>query len=261
MNSPRLAAVRLTVVLALLGLPCPAPAALPDEVQVYDDSINKPGEFGLELHVNATPSGRGTPDYPGEFTPVHGLRTTLEPSYAVNGQVELGMYLPFDHLADGNQRFAGPRFRIKVIGAQATAASPWFYGVNFELSHVRPEFEDAEDFLETRPIFGWRKDGWMVAFNPVVGQPLRPGKRSGGPDFSPALKVSRAIGEGLAAGFEYYAELSQISHFLPYSQQSHTLFAAIDVDSGPLPFNLAIGRGLTAAADRWTVKAIFELPI
>ena len=48
---------------ALLGcaaLSLPARAVLPDEIQVYDDSINKPGEFGLELHLNATPAGRGT---------------------------------------------------------------------------------------------------------------------------------------------------------------------------------------------------------
>jgi len=244
---------------ALLSLP--AHAVLPDEIQVYDDSINKPGEFGLELHVNATPSGRGTPDYPGEFTAVHGLRTTFELSYAWSPQFELGLYLPFDHLAEGSERFAGPRARLKWIGQQSGAASPWFYGLNFELGSVHPQFELQQTTLETRPILGWRRDGWALTFNPVVSQPLKPGQRSGGPDFNPSLKVARDVGEGLAAGFEYYAELGQFSHFDPYSQQSHTLFVALDVDRAPLVCNLALGRGLTAAADRWTVKAIFELPI
>ena len=236
-------------------------AALPDEIQVYDDGINKPGEFGLELHVNTTPSGRGVPDYPGEYAPVHGLRTTFEGSYAVDEHVELGLYLPFIHPAEGGEHFAGPRIRAKWIGQQASAEQPWFYGLNFELSHVRQAWEEAENFLEVRPILGWRKSGWAIAFNPVVGQPLLPGRRAGGPDFSPALKVARDVADGTAVGFEYYAELGQFSHFDPYSQQSHTVYLAIDRTAGPLPFNLGIGRGLTAATDRWTVKAIFELPI
>ncbi|MDE3011698.1 MAG: hypothetical protein KGI67_12505 [Pseudomonadota bacterium] len=248
----------------VLGMTAASPAvqaALTDEIQVYDDSINKPGEFGLELHVNATPAGHGQPAYAGEFTTAHGLRTTLEASYALDTHYELGLYLPFDRLGDGSERFAGPRVRVKWIGQQAAAATPWFYGLNFELGSVHPQFEQQQTTLEARPIMGWRQDGWAVVFNPVVGIPLKPGYREGGPDFSPALKLGREVADGISAGFEYYADLGQFSHFDPYSQQAHTLFAALDVDRGPLAFNVGIGRGLTAAADRWTIKAIFEIPL
>jgi hypothetical protein len=34
----------------------------------------------------------------------------------------------------------------------------------------------------------------------------------------------------------------------------------MDYDRKPWSFNLGIGRGLTTAADRWTIKAIFEVP-
>ena len=63
--------------------PGTATAALSDEIQVYTDDINAPGEYGLELHVNTTPSGRTTPDYPGEAVPNHGLRITPEFSYGI----------------------------------------------------------------------------------------------------------------------------------------------------------------------------------
>ncbi len=33
--------------------------AAPEEIQVYTDDINAPGEFGLELHVNKVLSGNG----------------------------------------------------------------------------------------------------------------------------------------------------------------------------------------------------------
>ena len=239
----------------------PARAELPDEIQVYDDSSNPQGKFGLELHVNATPSGRGIPDYPGEITPVHGIRTTLEPSYGLTDQIELGGYLPFDHLPDGTERFAGPRLRIKLIGQKGTGSSPFFYGLNFELSDVRPAFERNQNQLEVRPILGWRTAEWLVSINPVVDFPLKPGDRTGGPDFGPSFKLARSVADGVQAGIEYYTDLGQFSSLQPYSQQSHTLFLALDVDAGPVPFNFGIGRGLTAPADHWTIKGIFELPI
>jgi len=51
---------------ALLASPA-ARASLQDEIQVYLDDIDRPGDVGLELHVNTTPSGRSTPDYPGAW--------------------------------------------------------------------------------------------------------------------------------------------------------------------------------------------------
>ena len=57
----------------LILIPSIAGAALSDEIQVYTDDINAPGEFGLELHINTTPKGRRVPDYRGEVVPNHGL--------------------------------------------------------------------------------------------------------------------------------------------------------------------------------------------
>ena len=39
------------------------------------------------------------------------------------------------------------------------------------------------------------------------------------------------------------------------SEQSHTLFAVIDLER-KLGLNLGVGYGLTSATDRWTLKAI-----
>ena len=61
---------RSITLITLLLLAGSARADLQDEIQVYDDAINVQGEFGVELHVNTTPSGRRTPDRPGEVTQV-----------------------------------------------------------------------------------------------------------------------------------------------------------------------------------------------
>jgi hypothetical protein len=46
----------------------------------------------------------------------------------------------------------------------------------------------------------------------------------------------------------------RLSNFAPQSEQSHTLFLVVDTHR----FNFGIGRGLTGASDRWTVKGIIS---
>src|SRR4030081_2389749 len=83
---------RLVCALALApGFAC---AALSDEIQVYDDDINAPREFGLELHVTATAKGRAIPDSPGEVVPNRLPRIRPESSYGLTRAWEAGLYLP-----------------------------------------------------------------------------------------------------------------------------------------------------------------------
>jgi hypothetical protein len=57
------------------GMAAGARADLTDEIQVYADGINAPGQFHLELHLNTTPDGRSRPDHASEVTPARGERT------------------------------------------------------------------------------------------------------------------------------------------------------------------------------------------
>ena len=48
----------------VLFAPVPARvAAAPEEIQVYIDDVNAPGEFGLEMHVNYVLEGLRAPSY------------------------------------------------------------------------------------------------------------------------------------------------------------------------------------------------------
>lgn len=231
-----------------------ARAALPDEVQVYTDDLEKPGERGVELHVNTTPSGRATPDYPGEVVPHHGVRVTPEISWGLARDWDVGLYLPFVRSGDGADFFAGPRLRLKWMPLRpAEGASGAFAGVNWELSFVQQRFEEARRTAEIRPIVGYRTDTWLFAFNPIVDVDLA-GEQQGVLTFAPAAKLARTIAHETALGFEYYAELGRLSHFAPHAEQSHVLYAVLDTPR----INFGIGRGLGGAADRWTVKAIFS---
>src|SRR5881409_1937840 len=118
--------------------PGTATAALSDEIQVYTDDINAPGEYGLELHVNTTPSGRTTPDYPGEAVPNHGLRITPEFSYGITKTWEAGLYIPTNRDVSGRFDVAGAKLRLKwlpIRGDDETGG--WFLGANAELSYLQ----------------------------------------------------------------------------------------------------------------------------
>ena len=228
-----------------------AHGALPDEIQVYTDDVNAPGERSIELHVNTTPSGRSRPGYAGEVTPYHGLRITPELSWGLVPDVDWGLYLPFVRSGEGTAYFAGPRFRLKWMPLRGKPG--YFAGVNVELSFVERRFEEARRTAEFRPIVGYRDDDWLLSFNPIVDMNLA-APQKGTLTFAPALKVARNVGSRYALGAEYYAELGRLSHFAPSSEQSHVLYFVLDTQT----VNFGVGRGLNGASDRWTVKAIFS---
>ena len=237
-------------------------AAQQDEIQVYADDINKPSEFGLELHLNTTPSGRTTPDYPGEITNNHGFRFTPEFSYGVRSDLELGLYLPmlFDERAE--YRYVGIKYRVKWLPLRPEEdGEGWFLGANSELSRVGYKYSESSWGTELRPIIGYKGKGWLFALNPILDWDLANGLQSGEPTFVPSLKLSHDVIGGVSAGVEYYSDVGKIAHIEPWQKQDNRIYGTIDVDMKPLQFNFGIGYGLTEASDRWTIKAIIEVPI
>jgi hypothetical protein len=235
-----------------------ARAELSDEIQVYTDDINAPGEFGLEVHVNTTPSGRSTPDYPGEVTPWHGLRITPEFSWGLTKTWEAGLYIPSNIDASGNWEIAGAKLRMKwlpIRGDESTGGP--FLGANVELSRQQHKFSESRTTSELRIMMGYRSEEWLFAVNPVFGWNLSDEPKSGTPDFSLDFKGSKKVTETVALGLEYYSDMGTVSHILPLAEQSNTLYAAADFDFKAWTLNFGVGRGLTDAADKWTVKAIF----
>jgi len=254
--------VALVVLSSLLGI-IPAHAALQDEIQVYTDDINKRGEFGLEMHVNTTPNGLSAPAYPGEVTNRHGLRITPEFSYGISDDFEAGLYLPSSY-NNGSWSLAGYKLRLKWLPLKPDEIKGGFFaGANGELSNINAKFESSRHNFELRLMGGYRNKDWLFAVNPVFGWALsssqeNPKPRS--PDFSLGYKVARTVAPDIALGLEYYNDKGPWRNFDPSSQQAKTLFYVLDFGRKPLPFNLGIGRGLNGATDKWTIKAIFEVP-
>jgi hypothetical protein len=236
-------------------------AVLQDEIQVYDDQINDPGQWGLQMHLNSTPSGpRYIPPQDG-MVDTHGYRSTAEVSYGLTPTLEAGLYLPVVHgYYDGTQ-FAGPRVRLKWIPQKAPDQGGVFYGLNVEVSDIKPIYEPTQQMVELRSIIGYKDEKWLWDVNPTLDYNLRPGYRQGGPVFSPQFKVGRTILPGLMGGFEYYPVIGTLNGLYPYYQQNNVLFAALDVNMKPWVINFGVGKGLSQAADGWTIKAIIDIPL
>ena len=232
-------------------------AALSDEIQVYSDDINAPKEFGLELHANTTPKGRRIPDYPGEVVPHHGLRFTPEFSYGLTDTLEAGLYLPASHDGSGNTTLAGWKLRLKWLPIHGSEGEGgWFLGANGELSRLQQKFSASRSGFELRFMGGYRAHAWLLAVNPVFGWHLSSGYRESSPEFGLSTKLSHKVTDTVSVGAEYYTGLGTTAKLLPHNEQDNTIYATIDVETKAWGFNFGVGRGITNAADKVTVKAI-----
>jgi len=172
----------------LAGMPAPVIAA-PEEIQVYTDDINAPGEFGLEMHVNYVLEGPRAPVYAGQVPTNHVLQVTPEFSYGFAKNWDAGLYLLSARASDGNLYANGAKLRVKFI---APSNGGLFWGVNMELGRTSKRVTESNMNVEVRPIIGWRNDKWLVSFNPIIGAAVS-GDVSREPSFSPALKIARAV--------------------------------------------------------------------
>ena len=236
-------------------------ATAPDEIQVYTDELTKRGERSIELHVNTTPRGRNVPDYAGATLTHHGLRVTPEISYGLTEDTDWAVYVPTVRDAAGNWFLPGLKLRAKWIPVRGDEQSGGLYlGVNGEISNVSHKFSQSRVSTELRFIAGYRSENWLVGVNPIFAWALSPGQRDSNPELEMAWKASRRVLSGISLGLEYYAGMGKFRNTLPASEQERTLYLTLDVERAPWVFNLGLGKGLTDATDRWTVKTIFELP-
>ena len=242
----------------LLSVASTTAIAAPEEIQVYMDEINKPQEFGLDLHNNYVISGNGTPDYPGAQAPRHVFRLTPEFSYGLTKNLELGAYILTSRDANGNANVDGEKLRIKyLIDKDATA--PFFYGANLEVGRVNQNIDQNPWNAELKGIFGYRQDQWILATNVNIGWKIS------GPEPKPTSveidsKIAYKTDQGFDIGVESYNEMGAIRHLGQLNQQSQTVYAVIDTNVKGWDLNLGIGRGLTTVSDRWLLKAIVSVP-
>lgn len=249
---------RASIALLASALSAPCVSAAPDEIEVYTDEISRPGQYGLELHMNHSVQGLKTPAYPGQTPSQHLTQITPELYYGLTGTLEAGLYLPVATDPQGNTSLNGVRARLKYI-APREAGDALFWGLNGEIGRAALRRSESGGVAELRPIIGYRGGAWLTSFNPILNMKLD-NRYSHIPAFEPSVKLTHSVGNDLHAGAEYYGEYGPINSFVPANQRSHTLYGVIDMERPSYDLNLGIGRGYVNATDRWMLKAVATVP-
>ena len=255
LSCPARSALAVALCLAAAA-PCAARALDRFEIQVYTADVNEPGHFGLEAHLNYTPSGIRSPEHPGAVPPNGTGRLTLEPSYGVTDWLELGAYVQFLAAPGGRYRYGGNKLRTKFVVPEKTQREhgiPVFLGLNAELSWVPTSVEQDAWATEFRPIVGWTDGRFLVSVNPIFGFTLT-GPDRFRPDLEPCGKVAWNTQHGFSVGVEYYAGLgSVLDGFSPWDEQAHLVLGVIDLveakggEPSAWELNVGAGAGLTSA--------------
>ena len=243
--------------LCLLGAVVAQPvlAGLQDEIQVYTDDINDPGERAVEVHVNTTPRGISTPAYPGEVTNDRGWRMTPEFSLGLTKTTDIGVYVPTVLASDGNFYAAGLKMRFKWLPIQSEDTGGFFAGMNFELGQVRQRFSESPRTGEIRNILGWRSTNWLFVVNPILGFDASRGF-SHVPGLEVATKINRRVSQDLSIGWERYNDRGPTNNPWPSYEQGKVNYLVVDIEGESFDVNLGIGKGTTPVSDPWTLKAI-----
>lgn len=235
--------------------------AAPEEIQVYIDDMDAPGEVGLDMHVNYVGTGETTSnDYPGAQDSLHRLRITPEFSIGLTDQLEAGLYLPLATVdRNGQLEAGGIKARLKYVAHPGGNPDIW-YGVNFELGRVDRLLDINPWNAEAKLMAGARRGPWTLAFNANIDFVVA------GPDPVPAslelaTKASYNVTRKVAIGFEAYNGMGPLKALGRFAGSDQSLFAAADIDLGAWNLNLGLGRGFGANPDGFVAKVVLGIPI
>ena len=251
---------RATVALVLLGAGATPAGAAPEEIQVYVDEMNRPGQFGLDVHNSYVLTGQLAEAYPGEQPSLHRYRCTPEFSYGLTRFLELGLYVPLATIdRDARVGADGVKARLKLVAPRA-AAQPWFWGGDFEIGAVDHALDANPYNAELKGIGGVRAGGWLAALNVDLDFKVS-GPASSPPSLALDTKVSYELAHEVAVGVETYngaGELRSLGHF---GRSEQSTFVTVDARRGTWELNVGIGSGYGANPDRLILKVIVGIPI
>ncbi len=225
-----------------------------DEIQVYDGGLAEPGQFNLTIHDNYIAEGARVAADPGGIVPNHSFNGVLEWAYGVNRWIEAGLYAPlYSHSEGQGFTFNGVKLRLLMAVPDADKRR-FFYGVNFEASYNRPQWDASRYSQEARFIAGWHLGRWDIVLNPIVDISDSEGEVT----FVPASRIAYHIDDRWQLALEEYDDFGELGSSGRLADQAHQGFAVVDYAGKSWEVEAGVGVGWTSAADRLTFKLILS---
>ncbi|HXD73276.1 MAG TPA: hypothetical protein VN628_06055 [Vicinamibacterales bacterium] len=241
-------------VVCLLALPGPA-FAQTDEIQVYDGGLADVGKFNLTWHNNFIPKGLTEVPFPGGNSANRSFNGVTEWAYGVTPWFEAGLYLPL-YSVDRNNGGTFNGFKLRALFAVPKADErTFFYGVNYEFSVNRKNWDENRITSEVRPIIGWHLKPWDIIVNPILDTAWDGVKNL---DFAPATRIAYNVNEKWAVALEEYADYGPLHDLAGASDQVHQFFAVVNHSTKFVDIEAGVGIGVTNASDKVTFKLLLS---
>ncbi len=232
---------------------CGAASAQTDEIQVYDATIEAPGDTSLTLHNNYTPSGRSEPAFNGGLVANHTENGVFEWALGAKPWWELGLYCPlYSFTDDGKILYNGFKLRSLFVSPDARHRR-FFYGLNFEFSVNTRHWDRSVISGEMRPIAGVHLGRWDLIVNPILDTEFNGVRRL---DFAPAERAAYNVSQSWALAVEHYGDYGSISELSPIGRGDNSVFGVVDYNGQPVNVEFGVGHGLSGAAGHMVMKLI-----
>jgi hypothetical protein len=224
-----------------------------DEIQVYDATIEAPGDTSLTLHNNYTSSGRTEPAFNGGLVANHTQNGVFEWALGVKPWWELGLYFPLYSITEnGKALYNGFKLRSLFVLPRARSRT-FFYGLNFEFSVNTRHWDRSVISGEVRPIAGVHLGRWDFILNPILDTEFDGIHRL---DFAPAERAAYNFSQGWALAVEHYGDYGAISGLSPVGRGDNSVFGVVDYGSHDVTVEFGVGHGFSGAADHVVLKLI-----
>lgn len=239
--------------------PCTPAIAAPEEIQVYMDELNAPGEIGLDVHNNYVLNGDSRVDYANQQPSVHRYRFTPEWSLGLTDSLELGGYLPLATIDRRDIQIDGFKFRLKWL-APRSKGQIVFWGANFEIGRVDHRLDENPWNAELKGILGVHSGRWTAAANANLDFKIS-GRAPAPASLEIATKISYAFSPKIALGIENYNGVGEVRHLGRFGTSEQSTYVSADTSLGTWNLNVGIGHGYGSNPDRWIAKAIVSVPL
>jgi len=237
--------VRAAIVLAIVAHAALASAQDEFEIQVYDADTARPGDPGIEMHLNYHLI-HAAPDQ---------AHLTFEPHYGMFDWLELGGYFQTALTTAGDLAYAGAKLRAKLRWPRRLWRERLGLAINFELSDVPAQFEPNVYGSEIRPIADLRVGAIYAAVNPIVDTDLG-GALAGRPQLQPCAKLAYVVNDRVMVGVEAYGAFGPVDAL--GSEDVARAFAVADVRGRRWDLNVGVGAS-TGTPDHPIAKVIVGL--